>query len=275
MKYNLYVNQVMAIELGIKNINQAHVFDLLSTASTWATTIDIDGEIMFWVSRQKVCRELELLSIKPDTVYRHLKALDDLGLINYKKDGLKDCISLTTLGKTYHSDTPMSPMSETNPSEEVPYVGNESEQTRKQIREDSEIDPIYPTTKHTTTNTLQGRALFKPFYDSYKGTKRALSTEFKTLVNLHEDWPDVLTILEEVKLEYPKDETYIPMLKNFLRDRLWESSKKIKVKQWWESKQGLVEKGKEYGLKELDFRHFQKFRYAVLNKAKEKGEMVA
>ena len=43
-------------------------------------------------------------------------------------------------------------MSEMNPNEEVPYVGNESDQTRNEIRKDSEMNPIYPTSKHTTTN---------------------------------------------------------------------------------------------------------------------------
>jgi DNA-binding transcriptional ArsR family regulator len=149
MKYNLYINQIKAVELGITNINQAHIFDLLSTASTWATPLEIDGGFFYWVSRQTICRELELLSIKPDTVYRHLKALDALGLIEYRKDGLKDCINLTALGKSYHSDTHLEAMSEIDPNA---YVGNKSEQTRKQIRANTEIDPIYPSYKHNTTN---------------------------------------------------------------------------------------------------------------------------
>ena len=34
-----------AIELGIQNINQAHVFDLLTSASSWATPIKIDDKV--------------------------------------------------------------------------------------------------------------------------------------------------------------------------------------------------------------------------------------
>ena len=72
--------------------------------------------------------------MKPDTAYRHLKALADLKLIDYKKQGLKDCIAITELGKS--------------------YVGNKSEETRKQIRKESEINPIYPTSNDNTTNII-------------------------------------------------------------------------------------------------------------------------
>mgnify|MGYP003628218310 FL=1 len=132
MKFYLHINQAKAIELGIQNINQAHVFDLLTSVSSWATPIKIDDKYFYWVSRTKICEELKLLAIKPDTAYRHLKFLSDIKLIDYQKDGLKDCIRLTRLGKS--------------------YVGNESEQTRNEIRTNSEMNPIYPTTKHPTTN---------------------------------------------------------------------------------------------------------------------------
>lgn len=132
MKYYLHINQAKAIELGIKNINQAHVFDLLISASSWATPININDRLFYWVSRQKICEELKLLSLKPDTVYRHLKYLANLKLIDYQKDGLKDCVRLTRLGKS--------------------YIGNKSELTRNEIRTNSEMNPTYTTTIHPTTN---------------------------------------------------------------------------------------------------------------------------
>mgnify|MGYP003975108889 FL=1 len=132
MKFYLHINQAKAIELGIQNINQAHVFDLLTSVSSWATPIKIDDKYFYWVSRTKICEELKLLAIKPDTAYRHLKFLSGIKLIDYQKDGLKDCVRLTKLGKS--------------------YIGNESEQTRNEIRTNSEMNPIYPTTKHPTTN---------------------------------------------------------------------------------------------------------------------------
>jgi hypothetical protein len=132
VKYYLHINQAKAIELGIKNINQAHVFDLLTNASSWATPININDRLFYWVSRQKISEELKLLSFKPDTVYRHLKFLANLKLIDYQKDGLKDCVRLTRLGKS--------------------YIGNKSELTRNEIRTNSEMNPTYTTTIHPTTN---------------------------------------------------------------------------------------------------------------------------
>lgn len=132
MKYTLYINQVMAEKLGITNISQAIIFDCLTTASTWATPETMDGEIYYWVARQYLVKELPLLNLKPDTVYRYLKALAALKVIDYTKKGKKDLIRVTELGKTYLSDT----MSENNPSS---YVGNKSEQN-------SENNPTDPTT---------------------------------------------------------------------------------------------------------------------------------
>jgi hypothetical protein len=54
MRYQLHVNQQQAIELGITHINQALIFDLLTTTSTWADTIIIDNEVFYWVSRQTI-----------------------------------------------------------------------------------------------------------------------------------------------------------------------------------------------------------------------------
>ena len=62
MKYNLYINQVMAVKLGM-NVNQSLVFDLLTRSPIWATPIEIHGEYYWWVSRQSICRELELLKM--------------------------------------------------------------------------------------------------------------------------------------------------------------------------------------------------------------------
>ena len=81
MKYHLYVNQLQALQLGCKNINQALIFDLLTSASTWANTEIMDEEVYYWVARQVVIDELEILELKADTVYRHFKYLDKIGLI--------------------------------------------------------------------------------------------------------------------------------------------------------------------------------------------------
>lgn len=153
MKYNLYVHQALAIELGIKNINQAHIFDLLTTASTWAKHEIVDGELYYWVARQSICSELALLNMKPDTVYRHLKALNVLEVIDYVKVGKKDCIRITEKGKRYLLK-----------GDEIHYVGNKSEKDNNseinpiklgnKSENNSEINPTYPTTNSNPTTKL-------------------------------------------------------------------------------------------------------------------------
>ena len=122
MKYCISVNQERAIKAGIRNITTAHILDLLTTCSSWATPQERDGHVYYWVSRQSICRELPLLDIKPDTAYRHLKKLAELNLIDYQKDGKKDLVRLTTKGKKYHSAG-----DKRHESDDDPYVGFKSE----------------------------------------------------------------------------------------------------------------------------------------------------
>lgn len=143
MKFTITVNQKQAKELGIKNINQAIILSLISEAHTWAEHEIVDGEVYYWASRTKILEELELLDLKSDTIYRHFKSLASLGLIDYVKNGKKDCVRLTKLGKTYYvgNESEKTQNSEMNPSK----LGNESEKH-------SDLNPTYKNTKeHKST----------------------------------------------------------------------------------------------------------------------------
>ncbi|WP_289281534.1 MULTISPECIES: helix-turn-helix domain-containing protein [unclassified Methylophaga] len=102
MKHSIHINQRQALQLGIKNLTQGHIFDMLTGASTWAAPEVVDGEVYYWVSRQRISEQLPLADLKPDTIYRNLKKLSELGLIDYIKVGKKDCVRLTQKGKTYY-----------------------------------------------------------------------------------------------------------------------------------------------------------------------------
>ncbi len=149
MRYSLYVNQPVAIELGLENTTEAIIFDYLIIAPTWAEPIIINDAVYYWVARQKICDEHPLLDLKTDTVYRYLKKLNKKGLITYIKQGKKDCICVTKMGKKYISkamseknpNSIQSPMSENNPNN----LGKKSESTRKKIRHIN--IPSYPSTK--------------------------------------------------------------------------------------------------------------------------------
>ena len=193
MKYNLNINQIQALNLGIKNINQAHIFDLLTSASTWATTEIVNNNVYYFVARQMIVEELKLLNLKPDTVYRHLKSLNKINLIDYIKVGKKDCIRITEKGKKYLSKSKKnnSTMSEINSNR---YVGNKSEleqnseinlrKSENNSENNSEINPTYHYTKrdHYTNNTLSNSKEQKREI-SFKNFKEILERtdfEFKT-----------------------------------------------------------------------------------------------
>lgn len=156
MKYTISINQKQAVELGLTNINQILILDLLSTASTWAKTEIIDDEVYYWVARQVISSELPVLNLKADTVYRHLKALAENGFIDHVKKGKKDCIRIAEKGKQY-------------------YVGNKSESVNKQLgsksENNSEVNPTYPITKlhHGTKEDLL--CDFADFWAKYPNKK--------------------------------------------------------------------------------------------------------
>ena len=121
-KIILFVNQQKCIELGITSINQAHVFDMVANGNKWAAEVLHNEMVYYWMARQAISEQLPLLNLKPDTIYRHLKSLSELGLIEHIKIGKKDCVRLTEKGKSY-------------------YVGNKSEFTMSEINPNSEINP--------------------------------------------------------------------------------------------------------------------------------------
>ena len=74
MRFNTHINNQKAIEWGL-NANQAALFDLLNQSSSWAKDVTIDGQVFYWVSRNRVIEELPLFYSKTDTVYRHFVEL--------------------------------------------------------------------------------------------------------------------------------------------------------------------------------------------------------
>lgn len=150
MKFTITVNQKQALDLGITNINQAIILGFISEAHSWAEPVVFEGEVYYWASRGIIASELELLGLKEDTIYRHLKSLASLGLIDYIKINKKDCVKLTKKGKTYYvgnesensTDDYVGNKSEKVPNSEInpTKLGNESENY-------SDLNPTYKYTK--------------------------------------------------------------------------------------------------------------------------------
>lgn len=130
MKYNITINQPLMIENNL-NISQWCILDIISIAPTWCDAIIKDKEVYYWIARQKIAEELKALDLKPDTIYRYIKQLAELGFIEHIKDGKKDLIRLSRKGKNIFVA-----MSEKNPNY---YVGKKSDNN-------SEKNPTYNNT---------------------------------------------------------------------------------------------------------------------------------
>lgn len=99
MKYNITLNQEKMIEHSL-NVSQWCILDVLSVAPMWCEIISHNEENYYWVARQKISEELKAFDLKADTIFRYLKQLKELGFIDYEKQGKKDLVRLTSLGKS-------------------------------------------------------------------------------------------------------------------------------------------------------------------------------
>ena len=146
MQYITSINNQKCLEWGI-NATQGALFSLLYEANSWATEIIKNEKTYYFVSRNLIIQELPLFFDKADTVYRNLKALEKVGLIEYIKSEKKDLIRITEKGKTwnYLKSEKEAKNSEINPNSEIfpKKLGNKSEKEAKnsEINPNSEIFP--------------------------------------------------------------------------------------------------------------------------------------
>lgn len=141
MRFTSTINNVRLLDWDI-NITQGALVDLINQASSWAKAVVIDGVTYYWMSFGKVCEELPSVFTKEDTVYRQYKVLKEKGIIeHFKMDG-KDYVRLTEKGCEWNKFEPI------RDSEKNPSAGNQSEQTRKKIRESSEKNPTDNNTNY-------------------------------------------------------------------------------------------------------------------------------
>ena len=101
MQYTVTINQVKALEWGL-NSQQALLFAFVYESPSWANPIKTDTGIYFALSKSKIVEELPLLTDKPDTAYRLLKALRDAGLIELSSTSSITLIRLTEKAKEWN-----------------------------------------------------------------------------------------------------------------------------------------------------------------------------
>src|SRR5450830_631609 len=101
MQYTITINQFKSLEWGL-NSQQAMLFAFVYECPSWANPVKTDDGVFFALSKAKIVCELPLLSGKPDTAYRMLKALEDAGLVQMSSTSKITLIRLTDKGKEWN-----------------------------------------------------------------------------------------------------------------------------------------------------------------------------
>lgn len=97
MQYTITVRQKLALEWGL-SLQQAAVFNFLTTLSTWASAVTTSDGVFYHVRRTKMAEEMPLVSRSPSTYKRHLQALEKAGVIDQILVGSMPCVRLTEKG---------------------------------------------------------------------------------------------------------------------------------------------------------------------------------
>lgn len=139
MKYTLTINQNRSVEWKL-TASESIVFSWIYELPSWADKMEYNGTTYYFGSRNVACKELPIITDKIDTMYRLYKSLEKKGLIYIVVLQKKDYIAITEKGKKWHYDN------------ELPNDGKKSEETRKEIRENSERNPTNKYTKDEYTS---------------------------------------------------------------------------------------------------------------------------
>jgi len=131
MQFTLTINQVKALEWGL-NSQQALLFAFIYGCPSWTKPIKTDDGIFFALSKAKIIEELPLLTDKPDTAYRMLKALEEAGLIELSSTSNITLFRLTEKAIEWNQKLDGSEKYPTPPKNKG----------RKKIRSTSEKNPI-------------------------------------------------------------------------------------------------------------------------------------
>ncbi|MGC1329089.1 phage replication protein [Pseudomonas sp.] len=130
MQFTVTINQVKALEWGL-NAQQALLFAFVYGCPSWTKAVKTYDGIYFALSKAKIVEELPLLTDRPDTAYRLLKALDAAGLIELSSNANITLFRLTAKAAEWNQKVDGSEKYPTPPESKV----------RKKIRSTSEKSP--------------------------------------------------------------------------------------------------------------------------------------
>jgi len=217
MKYSSLIDNKKSKDWGL-NLPQAYLFSWLYSLPSWADNIIIKDQIFYFASKNKAIEELPMLTQKRDTIYRHYKQLEKLGLINLKKVDGKDYINLTEKSKQWNNY-------KNNISETNPKLGNKSENN-------SEINPtnnitIYNNNVHST-NERKTKNINIGIYN-YDYSERHKGLDYESNVKIDESYSetDFSFLTREKTDESLPNNHYLIMLKKELGFNIfWREYKK-------------------------------------------------
>ena len=225
MRYSSLINNSKCLEWGL-NPSQGALFDLLNQLSSWASTIIIEDEIYYHISRNKILEELPVYYKRTDTIYRHFKDLHKKGLIVYNKYNKKDIVYLTKKGKTWNEfrSSDSFPNKSTKNSDSFPtYNKTINHNNTKEIYKEKycelyfdEFYKMYPIKKGKAKGKKTFLSLFKKL--SPKDSK----TLFDKMIKGLEDYCSwINTNISEQK--------YIKHFSTYMSKRGWEDEYNVKI----------------------------------------------
>ena len=201
MQYTVTINQVKALEWGL-NSQQALLFAFVYGCPSWAKPIKTDDGIFFALSKAKITEELPLLTDKPDTAYRMLKALEEAGLIELSSTSNITLFRLTEKAIEWNQKLDGSEKYPTPPTnkgrKKIRSTSDKSpSKVGKKSEPGSEKSPTNQVTNNQVTNQVTSNQDLQG--GSGKPSRRAL-----TLVIDHAEAPRVEI---PVDMPGPKDQT--------------------------------------------------------------------
>lgn len=140
MQFTVTINQAKALDWGL-NAQQALLFAFVYECPSWAKLFKTDKGDFYALSKAKIVEELPLLTDKPDTAYRLLKAIAGAGLINLSSTNNITLVQLTAKGKEWNKKL--------DGSEKYP---TKEEKVGKKSEPGSEKSPTNQDTSNQDTN---------------------------------------------------------------------------------------------------------------------------
>lgn len=98
MQFTITINQAKALEWGL-NAQQALLFAFVYECPSWAKLTQTAEGDFYALSKAKILEELPLLTDKPDTVYRLLKQIAAVGVIDLSSTADVTLVRLTPKGR--------------------------------------------------------------------------------------------------------------------------------------------------------------------------------